>query len=79
MKTIETYRKFNDEDRALNPQIGGLELPQLIDFLAEAYGHLNGLNCDELSDEAVFRIVRAKQHLRDALTQLDININGYKI
>lgn len=77
MKTIEVYRK---ENKVLNPKLGDLELPQLIDLLANSYGHLNSINNKEqLPVCTQQRLAFAMMRLREALSQLDIDIDGYKM
>lgn len=79
MKDIHTYRNWKGEGKALNPQLAGIELPQLIDLVANAYGRLNAINMEPLDTPTLQRIVLSKQDLRTALRQLDIYIDGYKM
>lgn len=79
MKSIETYRTCNKEGKALYPKFGGMELPQLIDFLANAYGHLNSINPGKLDIPTRHRITFSMDYLRTALRQLDIQIEDYKM
>lgn len=48
MKDIHTYRNWNGEGKALNPKLADVELPQLIDLVANAYGRLNAINMELL-------------------------------
>jgi len=79
MKDIHTYRNWNGEGKALNPKLADMELPQLIDLVANAYGRLNAINAEQLDTPTLQRIVLSKHDLRTALRQLDICIDGYKM
>lgn len=79
MKDIETYRVWKKEGKALDPKLGGMELPQLIDFLANAYGHLNSISPGKLDIATRHRIAFSMDYLRTALRQLDIQIEDYKM
>lgn len=79
MKTIETYRTRSREGKALNPKLGEMELPQLIDLLANAYGHLNSINPEELKIPTQQRLAFAMNYLRDGLRQLNVVIDDYKM
>ena len=79
MKDIHTYRNWNEEGKALNPKLADIELPQLIDLVANAYGRLNAINLEQLDTPTLQRIVLSKHDLRTALRQLDISIDGYKM
>lgn len=79
MKDIHTYRNWSREGKTLNPKLGNMELPQLIDLVANAYGRLNAINAELLDTPSLHRVVRSKHDLRTALQQLDICIDGYKM
>lgn len=56
-----------------------MKLPQLIDLLANSFGHLNAINHDKLPIPAQQRMAFAMNYLQSALQQLDIDIENYKM
>lgn len=66
MKTVGEYRAAQDVSHPKNG--AGNEVPQLIDFLINAYENIKSTNCNNL------KLNFAQMSLRDAINLLGINV-----